>query len=110
MGKLDANQINQYFEVHLPYRTRILLAHYKMRHNAVGNFVPWTGPQAWLDACFVASLVTARLYLNMLGIGKKDNGLVNFEDKRDDVTVDDLGGKRVSISTISPPDQKILLD
>ena len=65
----------------------------------------WTGKQAWLDACFVASLVTARLYLNMLGIAKKGNSLVAFEDKGDDVTVDDVGGKRVSISTISQADQ-----
>jgi len=112
MHKLNANQINEYFDVHLPYRTRILLAHYKMRHTAEGAFVQWTGHQAWLDACFVASLITARLYLNMVGIGKNRHGtaLVDFDAKRDDVTVDDLGGTRVSIPSISLSDQKMLLD
>ena len=110
MGKLKQEAIEEYFDIHLPYRTRILLAHYKMRHTAKGDFVRWAGKQSWLDACFVASLVTARLYLNMLGIAKKGNSLVNFGDKGDDVTVDDLGGTRLSISTISQPDQKMLLN
>src|SRR4249920_3007214 len=37
MGKLKPKEIDEYFDVHLPYRTRILLAHYKMRHTAAGE-------------------------------------------------------------------------
>jgi len=83
-----------------------------MRHDAVGTFIPWTGNQAWLDACFVASLVTARLYLNVLGIGKNGKGttLVEYVAQKNDVTVEDLGGTRVNVATISPGDQKVLLD
>ena len=113
MGKLTPEQVDEYFTTHLPYRTRILFAHFNMRHDPVtGKFIPWSGTQSWLDAAFVAFLVTARLYLNVVGIAKNGKGtkLVNFEARADDITVDDLGGKRVSIATISLADQKILLD
>jgi hypothetical protein len=113
MGKLTSSQVDEYFSIHLPYRTQILLAHFKMRHDpATGKFIPWTGTQSWLDAGFVAFLVTARLYLNVLGIGKDGKGtkLVDFRDQADDITVDDLGGTRVRISSISVADQKMLLD
>jgi hypothetical protein len=113
MGKLTPSEVTEYFETHLPYRTRILLAHFKMRHDPVtGKFVAWTGNASWLDAGFVAALITARLYLNVLGIAKDGKGtaLVKFKGHDDDITVDDLGGTRVSISSIPIPDQKVLLD
>jgi hypothetical protein len=113
MGKLTRSQVDEYFTIHLPYRTGILLAHFKMRHHAVtGKFTPWNGTPSWLDSAFVAFLVTARLYLNVVGIAKNGKGtkLVNFEARADDITVDDLGGRRVSIATISAADQKMLLD
>lgn len=111
MGKLTPEQVDEYFEIHLPYRTRILLAHFKMRHHAdTGTFMSWEGTQPWLYAAFVAFLVTARLYLNVLGIGKDGGTLVNFRAQADDITVDDLGGRRVDIATISATDQKMLLD
>ena len=112
MGKLTPQEIDEYFDIHLPYRTGILLEHYRMRNRSNGRFVRWRGRKARLDACFVAALVTARLYLNVLGIGKngKSTALVNYKDKTDDVTVDDLGGKRVDVTAIAPADQKILLD
>jgi hypothetical protein len=111
MCRLTKEDVEEYFDNHLPYRTRILLAHYKMRHTVSGEFVPWTGKQVFLDACFVASLVTARLYLNMLGIGKDGKGttLKPYTGQRDDVMVDHLGGKLVDISTISEDDQNMLL-
>jgi hypothetical protein len=65
MAKLTAAQIDEYFEKHLPYRTGILLAHYRMTR------VPWTGDLGRLNACFIAALVTGRLFLNVLGVGKK---------------------------------------
>ena len=37
MGKLTPELIEEYFDVHLPYRTRILLAHYRMTR------APWHG-------------------------------------------------------------------
>jgi hypothetical protein len=60
----------------------------------------------------VAALVTARLYLNVLGIAKNGKGttLVSFRDKSDDITVDDFGGTRVNIASIPAADQKMLLD
>jgi hypothetical protein len=110
-GNLSHQLIDEYFDNHLPYRTRILLAHYKMRHTATGAFVPWTGNQAWLDSCFVASLVTARLYLNMFGIGKNRDGtaLVNYKGRDTDMTVEKLGGDRVDFTQMSVADQKMLL-
>jgi hypothetical protein len=92
MGKLTPNDINEYFENHLPYRTRIMLAHYKMTHDDTGANTAWTSNPAWLDGCFVASLVTGRIYLNLLGIGKKHGALCPFSPQRDDVTVADLSG------------------
>jgi hypothetical protein len=55
MGKLTPSQIDEYFDNHLPYRIRIMLAHYRMTRES------WTGDPGRLDACFVAALVTARL-------------------------------------------------
>jgi hypothetical protein len=90
MGKLTGPQIDEYFEKHLPYRTGILLAHYRMTRTT------WTGDPGWLNACFVAALVTGRLFLNVLGVGKKQAGpnvvLDRFSPKNTDVMVDDLGG------------------
>ena len=104
MSKLDADQIEEYFNVHLPYRTRILLAHYRMtRANG------WRGDPAWLDACFVASLVTGRLFLNALGVGKRGGGLDRFEPQPDDVTVEDLGGKLLDPSALPTADRDLLL-
>ena len=110
MGKLIAGQIDTYFEVHLPYRTRIMLAHYKMTHDSAGNDKAWTRNPAWLDACFVASLVTARLYLNVLGVGKKGGALADFDGKPDDVTVDDLGGKRLDPTKLSQTEHDLFFD
>jgi hypothetical protein len=39
MSKLSASLIEEYFAIHLPYRTRILLAHYRMTRTA------WHGDQ-----------------------------------------------------------------
>lgn len=113
MSKLTPALVDEYFEIHLPYRTGVLLSHFKMRHYPVtGKFVPWTGTRSWLDAGFVAALVMARLYLNVLGIAKNGKGtaLVNYREQGDDITVDDLGGTRVNIATNPPADQKMLLD
>ena len=46
------------------------------------------------------------------GIAKNGKGtkLVQFEARADDITVEDLGGRRVAIATISTADQKMLLD
>jgi hypothetical protein len=105
MGKLHAGQIEEYFAVHLPYRTRILLAHYKMtRPNG------WSGNPAWLDACFVASLVTGRLFLNVLGVGKEGGALACFSAQPDDVTVDNLGGKLLDPATLPAADRDLFFD
>src|SRR5258708_34167412 len=64
MGKLSADLIEEYFATHLPYRTRILLAHYRVTR------APWHGDRAQLEAAFEASLITGRMYLNVLGLSK----------------------------------------
>ncbi|HEY3825201.1 MAG TPA: hypothetical protein VGL82_11625 [Bryobacteraceae bacterium] len=69
MGKLSASQIDDYFANRLPYRTGILLAHYRMTRQL------WTGEVGRLNACFVAALVTGRIFLNVLGIGKAKGAL-----------------------------------
>jgi len=109
MGKLTKSQIDEYFKDHLPYRTRIMLAHYKMTHDNCGNDKTWAGNPAWLDACFVASLITARIYLNLLGVGKESGRLCAFKPRQDDITVDDLGGHRIDPVTLSPLEQQLFL-
>jgi hypothetical protein len=52
MGKLSAALIEEYFAIHLAYRTRILVAHYRMTRQA------WHGDLAQLEAAFEASLIT----------------------------------------------------
>ena len=110
MPKLTDHQIDEYFKNHLPYRTRIMLAHYKMTHDAEGKDLPWTGDAGQLDACFIASLVTARLYLNILAVGKKDGKLSPYEPKPDDVTVRDLKGTLVDLQKMSPSEKTLLYD
>ena len=85
MGKLTPLQIDEYFELHLPYRTRILLAHYRMTR------APWHGDRGQLEAAFEASLITGRMYLNVLGISKNRHDVLQstrFQD--DDVSAADL--------------------
>ena len=36
MGKLSAAQDEEYFAIHLPYRTRIRMAHYRMTRLSEG--------------------------------------------------------------------------
>lgn len=74
MGKLSATQIDDYFSKHLPYRTRIMVTHYRMTHDRVGNPTAYTADPGQVDAAFVAALVTARMYINVLGVGKSGGG------------------------------------
>ncbi|HEY2382991.1 MAG TPA: hypothetical protein VGK48_17580 [Terriglobia bacterium] len=81
-----------------------------MTHDLDGADKPWYSDPAWLEACFVASLVTARMYLNVLGIGKEDNRLTPFVARRDDITVDDLGGRRVDVKKLFPDEKQLILN
>lgn len=106
MGTLSKEEIERHFAEDLPYRTGILLAHYKMSREA------WNGkrgPDTWINACFVASLVVGRTYLNMLGIGKSGGQLIAFDPKPDDVTFADLGGIPVDVSTLTAYERELLL-
>ena len=80
MGKLSQDEIEEYFQKHLPYRTGVLLAHKDL--CAKGD---WHGTKAVLEACFEASLVTGRMYLNMLGIGKDSGDLLKDVSERIEV-------------------------
>ena len=102
-GKLIPTEIDEYFEKHLPYRIGILLAHYKMTR------VSWTGDAAQLNACFIAALVTARLFLNLLGIGKTGTTLTAYSPQPDDVIANDLGGKLIDPATLSAGERDLLL-
>ena len=94
MGKLTSSQIDEYFAIHLPYRTRILLAHYRMTRR------PWIGDLGQLEAAFEASLITGRMYLNILGISKnRRDVLVRPRIEPDDVSAVDLGGTSPPTST-----------
>jgi hypothetical protein len=106
---LDKGEINKYFAEDLPYRTGILLAHYKMTRQS------WTtkrGPVEWLDCCFVSSLIVGRTYLNMMGIYKSGNVLVPpspSNSKPDDITFDALGGKLVDVSKLTRDERDLLM-
>lgn len=115
MSRLDSGQIDDHFANHLPYRTRILLAHYKMTHDTAGKDVSWTeqsGPLSHLEACFEASLITGRLYLNLLGIrANRDGSALKGITRRepDDLAVEDLGGLSLDIATLTPSEQSLFL-
>jgi hypothetical protein len=103
MGKLSASLIEEYFAIHLPYRTRILLAHYRMTR------VPWHEDRAQLEAAFEASLITCRMYLNVLGVSKnRQDVLVPIRPQADDVSAVDLGGSLVDIGALTPDDIALL--
>jgi hypothetical protein len=95
MGKLTPPQVEEYFDKHLPYRTGILLAHYRMTRG------PWTGDPGMLNACFVSALVTGRLFLNVL--------LDRYSPRPTDVTVDDLGGVLIDPATLPKAERDLFL-
>lgn len=97
-------QIEEYFSEHLPYRYGILLSHRRLCEAGGGN-----GDSAVLNACFIASLVTGRLFLNLLGIKRnaKNDSLQACDPWDDDVSSVDLGGTFVDIGTLSPQDVKL---
>jgi hypothetical protein len=107
MGKLSPAEIEEYFSIHLPYRTRILAAHYRMTRE------PWTsdrGDVAWLEGCFEASLIHGRMFLNVLGISKdKNDQLIPFVFRRDDVSAEDLGGWLVDLATLPAADRFLFI-
>ncbi|MBN1807348.1 MAG: hypothetical protein JW837_19030 [Sedimentisphaerales bacterium] len=106
MGKLTKKQIEEYFTKHLPYRNRILTVHKKICDRG-----PYNGDPAILQACFEASLITGRMYLNVLGISKTSRQLSkNHNYQSDDVNAEDLGGRLVDIDTLSPDEKDLLFD
>lgn len=103
MGKLSAALIEEYFATHLPYRTRILVAHYRMTRET------WHGDLAQMEAAFEASLITGRMYLNVLGVAKnKHDVLVPFSPKDDCVSAADLGGTYIDIALLTSDDVTLL--
>ncbi|MCF8454139.1 MAG: hypothetical protein K9G42_13105, partial [Pedobacter sp.] len=63
------------------------------------------GNPALLDASFEASLITGRMYLNVLGVSKKNNSIDIPIYKTDDLNATDLGGKLIDLSTLSQTDK-----
>ncbi|MBA7695407.1 hypothetical protein ES703_104033 [subsurface metagenome] len=105
-AKLSPKQVDEYFRYHLPYRNRILSIHKKLCEQG-----PWEGDQAVLEACFEASLVTGRMYLNMLGIRRSDRNdkLVAMKFRPDDVSVKDLCGKLVDVTSLPALDYDLFV-
>jgi len=79
MSKLSIKQIEEFFNTHLPYRNQVLIAHKKLCAKG-----PYHGDPAILSACFEASLVTGRMYLNVLGIRKNRKGQLEPNQFRPD--------------------------
>jgi len=104
MDKLRPDQIIEYLDLHVPYRVNIMLAQYRIarRNLPVGKDIN--------DACFVASLVTTRLFINMLGITKDVTGISVFKPRLTDVCVDDMGGTLIDPETLPPADRELILN
>ena len=63
-----------------------------MTHEpGTGKDKSYRGDLGQLEACYLASLVSGRTILNLVGIGKDANGLKPFVFKPDDIAADDLG-------------------
>jgi hypothetical protein len=92
--KLSSARIEEYFAEHLSVRVRTLLAHYRMTHErGTSKDRTYSGDVGQLEACYLASLVSGRTVLNLVGVGKDRKGLAPFSFKPDDIGADDLGGK-----------------
>ena len=105
MSKLSKEQIEEFFDKHLPYRNQVLTAHRKL--CAPGAYV---GDQAILRACFEASLVAGRIYLNVLGIRKSRRGQLEANRFRpDDVSAEDLGGKLIDVNSLPSSDKDLVI-
>jgi hypothetical protein len=105
MSKLTPQQIEEYFKIHLPYRNRILMA-----HKNLCDLGPYHGNPAILQSCFEASLITGRMYLNVLGISKKNNQIDRSNYRIDDLSAIDLGGQLVNLNTLSQMDKDHFLN
>lgn len=105
---MDTGQIGEYFQKHLPPRVRGLIAHYRMTHEG-GTALPKTyrGDLGQLEACYIASLVNGRMFLNLIGIGKGEGSLVPFDFKGDDVSAEQLGGTLLKVSDLTPDDVEL---
>jgi hypothetical protein len=58
-----------------------------------------------LEAAFEASLITGRIYLNVLGVSKNRHDVLQpTRFQEDDVSAADLGGGSIDISTLTPDD------
>lgn len=98
-----------FFDKHLPYRISALLAHYRMAHDKAGRDIEWQGADGQLTACFLASLVTGRLFLNVMGVGKSGGQLIRHAALPTDVNAEDLGGKFIDLSALAG-DARLFLD
>ncbi len=107
--------VEEWFDNHLKYRTRVLLAHYKMSHTPEGEKLSWTasrGPMSWLEACFEAGLVNGRMYLNFLGLSVSNDGPLRKIDKRrdDEVGIEHFGGACLDPLSLSESDRRLFHD
>ena len=99
MGKLSGTQIEEYFNEHLPYRNQVLLAHKNLCDKG-----PYNGDPAILRACFEASLVTGRMYLNMLGISMDKNRLAKKQFRHsDEISAEKLFPEKTPEGLLSHP-------
>lgn len=103
MGKLTPDQVDEYFSNHLPYRVGIMLAHLKMMEGRrKGRVLPTDWAQ--VQAAFEASLITGRMFLNVLGVtlDKRSQALKPITRFPDDVGAEDLGGLLLDSTALTP--------
>jgi hypothetical protein len=63
---------------------------------------PWDGDRAQLEAAFEASLISGRMYLNVMAVSKnRQDALVPGRPQADDVGAADLGGTVVDIGLLT---------
>jgi hypothetical protein len=110
MAILDQQAIERFYNDHLPYRTGILLAHYRMTRTS------YHGNPHQLNACFIAALVSGRVFLNFLGIAKEKGQLVAIKPtvhtgaQGEDVRVEDLGGIPIDFAQMPASGKTLLYD
>jgi hypothetical protein len=104
MSKLTPDQVDEYFNNHLPYRVGVMLAHLKMMEGQrKGRALPTEWAQ--VQAAFEASLITGRMFLNVLGVTRdqKTDTLKSIKKRGDDdVGGEDLGALLLDPSTLTP--------
>ena len=91
---LTQNKIQHILNIDIPYSIGIMNAHSRSTVKA------WYGDKHVLNAMFVGSLIKGRLFLELLGLKLEDKKLA-LKHKSSDISIEALGGTRVSLEELS---------